>query len=126
MKTDNNDFSVNLILEDINTDNNMNEWLLNEWANKHCIPKCNIDSNAVQEYEDAIEVILSKLCGFEITNDPIIFDLRDFRFKSSFAKALSLVSSRFKNNDEIIVRYVKKEDKEHNVYIQFHVSREEK
>ena len=96
------------------------EWLI-DWAKKNCKSKEQLDAEKAVALENANKV-LSKLNGVEITVDPIIFDVKEFESAHAFALAMEIASKRYKDTDDILVRYTKPEDKEtHEIYIQFHV-----
>jgi len=96
------------------------EWLI-DWANKNCKSKEEIESKRVEALLEARKV-LDRLDSVEITVEPIVFDAREFSSSLAFSMALLIASERYKDADDILVRYTKPEDKEtHETYIQFHV-----
>ena len=123
---DNGDFSVTLLPEKSDGDTIIfNKWLIEEWVPKHCKGEGEIYKNKFLSQKEAVSIILSKLCGFEITYEPIIFQLADFSSSESFAEAMSIISKHFKNKN-IIVRYDKPENKKtHEVFPRFCVYKEE-
>lgn len=96
------------------------EWLI-DWAKRNCKSKEQLDAEKAVALEN-VNKVLSKLDGVEITVDPIIFDIKEFESAHAFAMAMFIASKRYADTDDIIVRYIKPEDKEtHEIYIQFHV-----
>ena len=96
------------------------EWFI-DWANRHCKCKEEIESKKVEALLEARKV-LDRLDSVEITVEPIVFDAREFSSSLAFSMALYIASERYKDTDDVIVRYTKPEDKEtHDIYIQFHI-----
>ena len=96
------------------------EWLI-DWANRNCKTKEEVESKKVEALLEARKV-LDRLDSVEITVEPIVFDAREFSSSLAFSMALLIASERYKDADDILVRYTKPEDKEtHEIYIQFHV-----
>lgn len=96
------------------------EWLI-DWANKNCKSKEEIESKKVEALLEARKV-LDRLGSVEITVEPIVFDAREFSSSLAFSMALLIASERYKDTDDIVVRYTKPENKEtHEIYIQFHI-----
>jgi hypothetical protein len=96
------------------------EWLI-DWANKNCKQKEEIESKKVEALLEARKV-LDRLDSVEITVEPIVFDAREFSSSLAFSMALLIASERYKDTDDIIVRYTKPEDKKtHEPSIQFHI-----
>lgn len=93
-----------------------------EWAEKNCKPKEELDVLKKAAEEEAFEMINKKLNNVEITIEPIIFDASEFSNSLAFSKALDICSKRYKNTDDVLVRYTKPENKDTNeVYVQFHI-----
>jgi hypothetical protein len=96
------------------------EWLI-DWANRNCKLKEEIESKKVEALLEARKV-LDRLDSVEITVEPIVFDAREFSSSLAFSMALLIASERYKDTDDIVVRYTKPENKEtHEIYIQFHI-----
>ena len=96
------------------------EWLI-DWAERNCKSKEQSDAENAVALDNANK-ILSKLDGAEITVEPIIFDVKEFVSAHAFALAMEIVSKRYADTDDILVRYTKPENKEtHDICIQFHV-----
>lgn len=96
------------------------EWLI-DWANRNCKLKEKIESKKVEALLEARKV-LDRLDSVEITVEPIVFDAREFSSSLAFSMALLIASERYKDADDIVVRYTKPENKEtHEIYIQFHI-----
>lgn len=92
------------------------EYLTNEqlidWANKHCIPKDKLDVDKAVVEAEVFGFMLNKIDGLDVTSEPITFNLEEFSNILTFSLALSRVSEYYKHSEDIMVRYVKKEDKE--------------
>lgn len=92
------------------------EYLTNEqlidWANKHCIPKDKLDVDKAVAEAEVFGFMLNKIDGLDVTSEPITFNLEEFSNILTFSLALSRVSEYYKHSEDIMVRYVKKEDKE--------------
>lgn len=102
------------------------DWL-RQWAESHCAdnPTKEEREKIVEEARFEAEKALAKLQKMEITFEPIIFDKRDFPNDLSFALAMDMVGNRFKDVEEIVVRYAKPESKDKKtIYFQFHIVKE--
>ena len=96
------------------------EWLI-DWANKNCKSKEEIESKRVEALLEAYGA-LDRLNGVDITVEPIVFDVRGFSSPLAFSMALFMAAERYRDTDDILVRYTKpKNDETHEVSIQFHI-----
>ena len=83
-----------------------------DWANKHCIPKDKLDVDKAVAEAEVFGFMLNEIDGLDVTSEPITFKLEEFSSILTFSLALSRVSEHYKHSEDIMVRYVKKEDKE--------------
>lgn len=83
-----------------------------DWANKHCIPKDKLDVDKAVAEAEVFGFMLNEIDGLDVTSEPITFKLEEFSSILTFSLALSRVSEYYKHSEDIMVRYVKKEDKE--------------
>lgn len=92
------------------------EYLTNEqlidWVNKHCIPKDKLDVDKAVAEAEVFGFMLNEIDGLDVTSEPITFNLEGFSSILTFSLALSRVAEYYKHSEDIMVRYVKKEDKE--------------
>lgn len=103
------------------------EWLI-AWANNHCKTKDEVEKDNVSSEVESANMVSEKISNVEITENGVLFDSKDFSTLKSFSFALGLVSKHYANNEDgVIVRYAKPEDKEtKEVRIQFQVLKEGK
>jgi len=100
---------------------------IKEWLSNNCKPLSEVEHIKAVTTANAMSV-LSRIDGKEITEKPIIFDSNEFDSMESFSRALFIMAEKYKDNDEIIVRYVKKVSDEDifDVYFRFHIFKEKK
>lgn len=97
------------------------DYLIN-WAKSHCKSKEELDDENAIAITEASFVLSDKLNGIEITTEPIVFDSSEFSSLKAFSAAMFMAADRFKDVDDIVVRYAKPENKATNeVSFQFHI-----
>ena len=98
-----------------------NGWLI-DWAKRFCKTKEELEKERLDADKEASNVLSEKLASVEITEVPIVFDEREFSTPLAFATAMFVAANHYKDDEEVIVRYSKPEDKKKNVvYIRFEV-----
>lgn len=91
------------------------------WATNNCHSKEELEYELSKANEES-DKMLSKLDGIEITVNPIVFDSNDFSTVLAFNIALFEAARRYKDTNDILVRYTKPKDKEtKEQHIQFHI-----
>lgn len=93
-----------------------------QWVKAHCKSKTEVDAIVIPSCLEADKMLVTKLNGVEITVIPIVFDSREFNTINGFSSAMFKAAEKYKDSDDIIVRYVKVEDEDNgDVYAQFHI-----
>ena len=86
------------------------EWW-KKWIAEHCKPREVVEKEIKEATEEANNhlQILDKV---EVTTEPITFYASEFKSERGFVTAMSIASKRFKDSNDVVVRYAKPEDKE--------------
>lgn len=82
-----------------------------EWARAHCMSDEELDFKNKAALEEA-NIVMDKIKETEITVEPITFKASSFMLARAFSKTMFMAAEYFKDNNDIVVRYSKPEDKD--------------